>query len=75
MSMERYINREIMTDLLKVAGKSKKDLASYMGVSTTWLTNKFNRDSFSIADLLKAVAFVGGNVTVTVGDKKIVLSD
>ena len=39
--------------LLQLSGKDNTGLASYLGISSQALSNKFYRDSFSAADLIK----------------------
>jgi transcriptional regulator with XRE-family HTH domain len=55
--------------LLSIHGTKNKELAEYLGLTTTQsLTNKFNRGSFSAEDLIKIAAFVGCELAFIVSD-------
>ena len=45
--------------LLKTKGKSHAELATYLGISTQVLGNKFYKDRFSVDDLIKTADFLG----------------
>lgn len=45
--------------LLNLSGKDHAGLAKYLGISSQALSNKFYRDSFSAADLIKIADFTG----------------
>lgn len=45
--------------LLALTGKDHAGLAGYLGISKQALSNKFYRDSFSAADLIKISEFTG----------------
>lgn len=45
--------------VLSLSGKDHSGLASYFGISTQALSNKFYRDSFSAADLIKVAEYCG----------------
>jgi len=45
--------------VLSLSGKDHAGLASYMGISAQALSNKFYRDSFSAADLIKVADYCG----------------
>lgn len=67
--------------LLKLQGKRTEDLAEALGLASKQaLYNKFNRDSFTASDLIKAAEFLecdlsfenkdGQKITLTVDDVK-----
>lgn len=67
--------------LLKLQGKKTEDLAEALGLASKQaLYNKFNRDSFTASDLIKAADFLncdlnfetkeGQKITLTVDDIK-----
>ncbi len=45
--------------VLSLSSKDHSGLASYLGISTQALSNKFYRDSFSAADLIKVAEYCG----------------
>ena len=45
--------------LLNLSGKDKAGLAEYLNISKQALSNKFYRDSFSGADLIKISEYTG----------------
>lgn len=59
--------------LLAMAGKKNVELAEYLGVLPQSLQNKFNRGSFSADDLIKICDFVGAELSIQLGEDKIVL--
>lgn len=44
--------------MLQLKGKKNTELATYLGMTPQSLANKFNRDSFSAADLVKIADFL-----------------
>lgn len=44
---------------INLSGKSKTELAQYLGISAQSLSNKLNRGSFSAEDLIKIADFTG----------------
>lgn len=67
--------------LLKLQGKKTEDLAEALGLASKQaLYNKFNRDSFTASDLIKAAEFLncdlnfetqaGQKITLTIEDVK-----
>ncbi len=62
--------------LLKLKGKENADLARHLGISTQALSNKFYRDSFSAADLIRIAAFLDCNLAFVIDEaQKIVLDE
>lgn len=60
--------------LLKLKNKEHAELAKYFGMSAQSLSNKFYRDSFSGADLIKVADFLGCELAFIVdGSQRIVL--
>ena len=45
-----------------LSGKSKAELAKYLGISRQSLSNKFSRGSFSAEDLIKIADFTGSTL-------------
>lgn len=45
--------------VLSLSGKDHSGLALHLGISTQALSNKFYRDSFSAADLIKVADYCG----------------
>lgn len=57
--------------LIKLKGKKSYELAEYLGLASAQaLHNKFNRDSFSAADLIKIADFLGCDLNFGVDDKQ-----
>jgi len=54
--------------VLTLSGKDHAGLAAYLGISTQALSNKFYRDSFSAADLVKIAAFCGSTLAYLTND-------
>lgn len=48
----------IIKAALNLKGKDHSSLANYLGISSQALSNKFYRNSFSAADLIKISAFL-----------------
>ncbi|MFR1518870.1 MAG: helix-turn-helix domain-containing protein [Clostridia bacterium] len=62
--------------LLKLKGKENAALAGHLGISTQALSNKFYRDSFSAADLIRIAAFLDCNLAFVIDEaQKIVLDE
>ena len=62
--------------LIKLKGKENSDLARYLEISNQALSNKFYRDSFSAADLIKISTFFGCDLAFIVDDaQRIVLTE
>lgn len=59
--------------LLAMAGKKNVELAEYLGIFPQSLQNKFNRGSFSADDLIKIAEFAGAELSIQLGEDKIVL--
>lgn len=59
--------------LLAMAGKKNVELAEYLGIFPQSLQNKFNRGSFSADDLIKIAEFTGAELSIQLGEDKIVL--
>ena len=59
--------------LLAMAGKKNVELAEYLGIFPQSLQNKFNRGSFSADDLIRIAEFVGAELSIQLGEDKIVL--
>jgi len=60
--------------LLKLKGKSNKELAEYLGVSVQALSNKFYRDSYSGKELIKIAIFLDCEIAFISGETKINLN-
>lgn len=54
--------------ILALSGKDHAGLASYLGISSQALSNKFYRDSFSAADLVKVGAYCGVSLAFFTSD-------
>jgi transcriptional regulator with XRE-family HTH domain len=62
--------------LLKMHGKKNKELAEYLGFSTTQaLTNKFNRGSFSAEDLIRVADFLNCELAFILTDTQKITLD
>lgn len=62
--------------LLQLTGKDQAGLAQYLGIGRQALSNKFYRDSFSAADLIKVAAYIGCELAYVVDDaQKIILNE
>lgn len=48
--------------LLSASNKEHKELAQFLGISAQALSNKFYRDSFNAADLIKISEFTGAEL-------------
>lgn len=59
--------------LLAMAGKKNVELAEYLGIFPQSLQNKFNRGSFSADDLIRIAEFVGAELSIQLGEDRIVL--
>lgn len=60
--------------LLNLSGKDHAGLASYLGISKQALSNKFYRDSFSGAELIKIAEYNGCSLSFVFNDgNKVVL--
>ena len=70
--MDKVITGRIKS-LLSLAGKRNIDLAAYLEISPQSLQNKFNRGSFSADDLIKIGAFVGAELSYSIGENKVLL--
>lgn len=58
-----------------LSGKSKTELAKYLGISIQSLSNKLSRGSFSAEDLIKIADFTGSKLLFEFTDnQKITLS-
>ena len=62
-----------ITDKVKaamaVSGKENKDLAQYLGITKQDLSNKFNRGSYSVEDLIKIADFTGATLNLEFEDR------
>lgn len=56
--------------LLKMKEKNNAGLADYLGISVQALSNKFYRDSFSAADLIKVSAFLGCDLAFIIDERQ-----
>lgn len=54
--------------VLSLNGKTQKDLADHFGVTKQTLNNKFHRDSFTGADLIRIAAFCGCTLSFDCGN-------
>lgn len=61
--------------LLNLSGKDHAGLAEYLGISKQALSNKFYRDSFSAADLVKVADYTGSNLSFLFSDGNKVVID
>lgn len=61
--------------LLNLSGKDHAGLASYMNISKQALSNKFVRNSFSTADLVKVAEYNGCQLTFVFNDGNKVVID
>jgi transcriptional regulator with XRE-family HTH domain len=61
--------------LLKLKGETNQGLAEHLGISSQALSNKFYRDSYSGADLIKIAAFLECELAFITGDTKISLME
>lgn len=62
--------------LLKLKGKKNVELAKKLGISYQALMNKFNRDSYSVLDLVKISSFLECDLAFVIDDKqKIVITE
>ena len=62
--------------LLKLKGKKNVELAKELGISYQALMNKFNRDSYSVLDLVKISSFLECDLAFVIDDKqKIVITE
>lgn len=57
--------------LLKLKGKKSYELAEYLGMSPQAMRNKFSRNSFSSADLIKISEFLGCELVFIAGENQI----
>ena len=58
---------------LSLKGKKSIELASYYGISSQSMRNKFSRGSFSAEDLIKIADFLGGTLSIEIDNQKITL--
>ena len=56
--------------LLQIRGKKNVELASYLGITVQSLANKFNRGSFSAADLIKIADFLDCELSFILPDNQ-----
>lgn len=69
------ISNEIKS-LLELKGVKKIELQKFLGLKYPQnLTTKFARDSWSAAELIRVVNFLGGELIVKLDDREIVLKD
>jgi transcriptional regulator with XRE-family HTH domain len=62
--------------LIKLKNKANAELAKHLGITNQALSNKFYRDSFSAADLIKVSAFLKCDLAFIVDDaQKIILTE
>ena len=61
--------------LLNLSDKDHAGLASYLGISKQALSNKFYRDSFSAADLIKIAEYNGCSLSFVFDDGNKVILD
>ena len=61
--------------LLQLKGQEQIKLAAHLKISKQALSNKFYRDSFSAADLIKIGQFVGCDLAYIVNDKQNIVFD
>lgn len=54
--------------VLTLSGKDHAGLAAYLGISNQALSNKFYRDSFSAADLVKVADYCGSTLAFLTND-------
>lgn len=54
--------------LMQIKGKKNVDLANYLGITVQSLSNKFNRGSFSAADLIKIADFLKCELAFIISD-------
>lgn len=54
--------------VLTLSGKNHAGLAVYLGISNQALSNKFYRDSFSTADLVKVADYCGSTLAFLTRD-------
>lgn len=56
--------------LLAIKGKRQIDLADYFGITRQSMSNKFNRGSFSAADLIKIADYLGCELAFNVNENQ-----
>lgn len=61
--------------LLQIKGKKKNELATYLGMNSQSLSNKFSRDSFSSDDLIKISNFLDCSLAFEIDDKQKIILD
>jgi len=61
--------------VLALSGKDHAGLAAYLGISNQALSNKFYRDSFSAADLVKISDFCGSDLAFFTNDGNKIIID
>lgn len=61
--------------LLNIKGKDHAGLAKHLGISAQALSNKFYRDSFSAADLIKIADYIGCPLAFVVDDEQKIVLD
>lgn len=61
--------------LLTLSGKDHAGLAEYLGISKQALSNKFYRDSFSAADLVKVADYTESRLSFVFPDGNKVVID
>lgn len=61
--------------LLNLSGKDHAGLAAYLGISKQALSNKFYRDSFSAADLIKVADYTESRLSFVFPDGNKVVVD
>ena len=69
------ISNEIKS-LLELKGVKKTELQKFLGLKHQQaLTTKFSRNSWSAAELIRVINFLGGELIVKLDDREIVLKD
>lgn len=61
--------------LLNIKDKDHSGLANHLGISAQALSNKFYRDSFSAADLIKISEYLNCPLAFIVDDKQKIILD
>ncbi len=61
--------------LLSLKGKDHSGLAKHLGISSQALSNKFYRDSFSAADLIKIADYFDCSLAFIVDDAQKIILD
>jgi len=56
-------------------GKKRDDLSAALGISNQAVSNKFNRDSFSVEDLIKIADSLGVSLALVDGNNNVVVFD